>query len=274
MSDGTQLSAYNKGSMLRLTAKRGAGEEFAMSGTLYVVATPIGNLEDITLRALRVLREVDLIAAEDTRRARVLLEHYHIDKPLTSLYEHNEAQKAPELVRRLATGASIALVSEAGTPLISDPGYRLIQLAIAQGIAIVPIPGACAAIAALTIAGLPTDRFVFEGFLPKRPGKRRRRLEELRSESRTMIFYESPRRICALLADMQAVWGDRRIVLARELTKKFEEILRGRLSEVQALLAERPPLGEVTLVVEGATPATPPSASCDQAGPPDLDRYA
>jgi len=274
VGDGTQLSAYNKGIMLRITAKRGAGEEFAMSGTLYIVATPIGNLEDITLRALRVLREVDLIAAEDTRRARVLLEHYHIDKPLTSLYEHNEAQKAPELVRRLATGASIALVSEAGTPLISDPGYRLMQLAIAQGIPIVPIPGACAAIAALTIAGLPIDRFAFEGFLPKRPGKRRRRLEELRSESRTMIFYESPRRICALLADMQAVWGDRRIVLARELTKKFEEILRGRLSEVQALLAERPPLGEVTLVVEGVTAAAPPSASCDQDGPPDLDRYA
>lgn len=274
MGDGTQLSAYNKGIMLRLTAGRGAGEEFDMSGTLYVVATPIGNLEDITLRALRVLREVDLIAAEDTRRARVLLQHYHIDKPLTSLYEHNEAQKAPELIRRLATGASIALVSEAGTPLISDPGYRLMQLAIAQGIPIVPIPGACAAIAALTIAGLPIDRFAFEGFLPKRPGKRRRRLEELRSESRTMIFYESPRRICALLADMLAVWGDRRIVLARELTKKFEEILRGRLSEVQALLAERPPLGEVTLVVEGATAAAPPSASCDQAGPPDLDRYA
>jgi 16S rRNA (cytidine1402-2'-O)-methyltransferase len=245
-----------------------------MPGTLYVVATPIGNLEDMTLRALRVLREVDLIAAEDTRRARILLDHYQIDKPLTSLYEHNEALKAPELVRRLAMGLSLALISEAGTPLISDPGYRLVQLAIAHGIAVVPIPGACAAVAALMGAGLPTDRFAFEGFLPKRPGKRRRRLEELRAEARTMVFYESPRRVGALLADMQAVWGDRRVALARELTKKFEEILRGRLSEVQALVAERPPLGEVTLVVEGATAATPPAAWQGRGDPPDRDRDA
>jgi 16S rRNA (cytidine1402-2'-O)-methyltransferase len=241
---------------------------------LYVVATPIGNLEDITLRALRVLREVELIAAEDTRRARVLLERYQIDKPLTSLYDHNEAQKAPDLIRRLATGLSMALISEAGTPLISDPGYRLVQLAIAQGIAIVPIPGACAAVAALMSAGLPTDRFVFEGFLPKRPGKRRRRLEELETESRTVVFYESPRRLHALLVDMQAAWGDRRVVLTRELTKKFEEILRGRLSEVLPQVAERPLRGEVTLVVEGATSPAPPPASHDQDDPPDRDRYA
>jgi 16S rRNA (cytidine1402-2'-O)-methyltransferase len=190
-----------------------------MLGKLYVVATPIGNLEDITLRALRVLREVELIAAEDTRRTRVVLDHYQIATPLTSLYEHNEAQKAPELVRKLTTGLSLALVSEAGTPLISDPGYRLVQQALAQGIAIVPIPGACAAIAALTSAGLPTDRFVFEGFPPKRPGKRRRRLEELQRESRTLVFYESPRRVGALLMDMQAIWGDRRVVLTRDMHK-------------------------------------------------------
>jgi 16S rRNA (cytidine1402-2'-O)-methyltransferase len=244
-----------------------------MPGILYVVATPIGNLEDITLRALRVLREVDLIAAEDTRRARVLLNHYQIDTPLTSLYEHNEAQKAPELSRRLTMGLSIALVSEAGTPLISDPGYRLVQQAIAQGIVIVPIPGACAAIAALMSAGLPTDRFVFEGFLHKRPGKRRRRLEELQRESRTLVFYESPRRVGALLVEMRTIWGDRRVVLTRELTKKFEEIMRGRLSEVQARLAERPPLGEMTLVVEGATSLVPPSAPHDQGDPSDRDQY-
>jgi 16S rRNA (cytidine1402-2'-O)-methyltransferase len=245
-----------------------------MQGILYVVATPIGNLEDITLRALRVLREVELIATEDTRRTRVLLDHYQITTPLTSLYEHNEAQKAPELVRKLTTGLNVALVSEAGTPLISDPGYRLLQQALAHGIAIVPIPGACAAIAALMSAGLPTDRFVFEGFLPKKPGRRRRRLEELQTEGRTLVFYESPRRTGALLAEMQAIWGDRRVVLSRELTKKFEQILRGRLSEVQIQVADRPPLGEVTLVVEGAMSSVPPPAWHDQGDPLDRDRYA
>jgi 16S rRNA (cytidine1402-2'-O)-methyltransferase len=223
-----------------------------MPGRLYVVATPIGNLEDITVRALRVLREVELIATEDTRRTRILLEHYQLDKPLTSLYEHNESQKAPALIRHLQAGDSIALVSEAGTPLISDPGYRLVQLALAHGITVIPIPGPSALIAALIVAGLPTDRFVFEGFLPKKPGKRRKRLEALRDEPRTLVFYESPRRVHALLSDMQALWGDRRVVVARELTKKFEEVLRGRITEVQALLGEHPPLGEVTLVVEGA----------------------
>ena len=151
-----------------------------MAGILSVVATPIGNLEDITLRALRVLREVDLIATEDTRRTRIILDHYQIDKPLTSLYDHNEVHKAPTLIRRLHEGISIALVSDAGTPLISDPGYRLVQLAIAQGIMVVPIPGPAAVIAAITVAGLPMDRFVFEGFLPRKPGKRRKRLESLR----------------------------------------------------------------------------------------------
>jgi 16S rRNA (cytidine1402-2'-O)-methyltransferase len=227
-------------------------------------------LEDITLRALRVLREVDLIATEDTRRTRILLDHYQIAKPLTSLYDHNEMQKAPMLIRRIQEGASIALVSEAGTPLISDPGYRLVQLAIAQGITVIPIPGPSAVVAALIVAGLPMDRFVFEGFLPKKPGRRRRRLEALAEESRTLIFYESARRVHALLGDMQALWGDRRIVVARELTKKFEAILRGRITEVQAQLQEHPPLGEVTLVVEGAASEARPPASHDPADPTDL----
>jgi 16S rRNA (cytidine1402-2'-O)-methyltransferase len=241
-----------------------------MPGTLYVVATPIGNLEDITLRALRILREVDLIATEDTRRTRILLDHYQIDKPLTSFYDHNESLKAPALIRQLQEGVSIALVSEAGTPLISDPGYRLVHLAIGQGITVVPIPGAAAVITALMAAGLPTDRFVFEGFPPKKPGKRRKRLEELRDEARTVIIYESPRRVYALLGEMQALWGDRRVVVARELTKKFETILRGRITEVRARLGERPPLGEVTLIVEGAVSQVRLQASPGPDDPTDL----
>jgi 16S rRNA (cytidine1402-2'-O)-methyltransferase len=243
-----------------------------MPGTLYVVATPIGNLEDITQRALRVLREVELIAAEDTRRTRVLLDHYQIDKALTSLYEHNEAHKAPGLIRRLEQGESIALVSEAGTPLISDPGFRLVQLAIARGLPVVPLPGPSAVIAALMAAGLPTDRFVFEGFLPKKPGKRRRRLQALQDEPRTTVFYESPRRLQDLLREIQTWWGDRRVVVARELTKKFEELLRGQISEVQTQLVTRPPLGEVTVVVEGATSATRPQVWHDQGDPADADQ--
>lgn len=241
-----------------------------MPGTLYVVATPIGNLEDITQRALRVLREVALIAAEDTRRTRLLLDHYQIEQAVTSLYEHNEVHKAPGLMRRLEEGESIALVAEAGTPLISDPGFRLVQLAIARGLPVVPVPGPSAVIAALMVSGLPTDRFTFEGFLPKKAGKRRRRLQALRDEPRTIIFYESPRRVQELLGEMQACWGERRVVVARELTKKFEELLRGQLSEVQTHLAERPPLGEITIVVEGATLPARPRGSRDQvdhAGP-------
>jgi 16S rRNA (cytidine1402-2'-O)-methyltransferase len=241
-----------------------------MAGILYVVATPIGNLEDITLRALRVLQEVDLIATEDTRRTRILLDHYQIDKPLTSLHDHNEAQKAPLLIRRLQEGVNVALVSEAGTPLISDPGYRLVQLATAREIRVLPIPGPSAVVAVLSIAGLPTDRFVFEGFLPKKPGKRRRRLEVLSEEPRTLIFYESPRRVHDLLGEMQALWGNRRVVVARELTKKFEAILRGRITEVRAQLEERPPQGEVTLVVEGATSEERPPATHDLGDLTDL----
>jgi 16S rRNA (cytidine1402-2'-O)-methyltransferase len=241
-----------------------------MVGMLYVVATPLGNLEDITLRALRVLQEVDLIATEDTRRTRILLDHYQISKPLTSLYDHNEAVKAPRLIQRIQEGASIALVSDAGTPLISDPGYRLVQLAISRDITILPIPGASAVVAALSVAGLPTDRFVFEGFLPKKPGKRRRRLEALSEEPRTLIFYEAPRRLYEILGEMQGLWGNRRVVVARELTKKFETILRGRITEVRVQLEKHPPQGEVTLVVEGATAEGQPPASYELDDLPDL----
>jgi 16S rRNA (cytidine1402-2'-O)-methyltransferase len=244
-----------------------------MTGTLYIVATPIGNLEDVTLRALRILREVELIASEDTRRTRLLLEHYHIDKPLTSFYDHNEAQKAPSLIQRLQQGGSIALVSEAGTPLISDPGYRLVQLAIAHGVPIIPIPGVTAVATALMVAGLPIDRFAFEGFLPKKAGKRRKRLAELEEDPRTLVFYESPRRLQALLDELLAVWGDRRIAVTRELTKKFETILRGRITEVRAHLGGRPPLGEVTLVVEGATAAARPPALSEPDDPSASCRY-
>jgi 16S rRNA (cytidine1402-2'-O)-methyltransferase len=241
-----------------------------MVGMLYVVATPLGNLEDITLRALRVLQEVDLIATEDTRRTRILLDHYQIHKPLTSLYDYNEAQKAPMLIRRIQEGVSIALVSDAGTPLISDPGYRLVQLAISGEITVIPIPGPSAVVAVLSVAGLPTDRFVFEGFLPKKPGKRRRRLEALGAEPRTLIFYESPRRVYEILTEMLTLWGNRRIVVARELTKKFETILRGRITEVQVQLEKHPPQGEVTLAVEGATAEGRPPASHDRGDLPDL----
>jgi len=244
-----------------------------MAGILYIVATPIGNLEDMTLRALRILQDVELIATEDTRRTRILLDHFHIAKPLTSLYDHNEAQKAPTLMRRIQEGANIALVSEAGTPLISDPGYRLVQLAIDRGITVVPIPGATAVTTALMAAGLPTDRFAFEGFLPKKAGKRRTRLQELSDDPRTLVFYESPRRLDTLLDEMYTLWGNRRVVVARELTKKFETIMRGLITEVQAHFGVHPPLGEVTLVVEGAASATRPPVSDDPDDPTDPGQY-
>jgi 16S rRNA (cytidine1402-2'-O)-methyltransferase len=223
-----------------------------VAGILYVVATPIGNLEDVSERALRVLREVDRIAAEDTRRTAKLLAHYGIERSLTSYHDAAERRKAPELVDELRAGNSLALVSDAGTPLISDPGYRLVRGALEAGIAVVPIPGATAATALLSVCGFATDRFVFEGFLPQRDGRRRRRLEALRVEPRTIVLYESPHHVERTLAEMEAVLGDRPIVVGRELTKLFEEIMRGTISSVRATLASRPPRGEYTLVVAGA----------------------
>jgi 16S rRNA (cytidine1402-2'-O)-methyltransferase len=222
-------------------------------GTLYIVATPIGNLEDITLRAIRVLKEVDLIAAEDTRHTRHLLDRYQIETQLTSYHDHNKEEKAPVLVARLLEGKSVALVSDAGTPGISDPGYFLINLAVDQKIPVVPIPGATAAIAALSISGLPTDSFVFEGFLPAKHMARLNRLRELVKEERTIILYEAPHKIIRTVEDVLEVFGDRRAVITRELTKIHEEAIRGTLSEILKHLQTGSIKGEFTIIVHGFT---------------------
>ena len=223
-----------------------------------MVATPLGNLEDITLRALRILKEVDLIAAEDTRHSRKLLAHYGIGTPLTSYYDAIERQKAPQLVAELRRGKRVALISDAGTPGIADPGYHLIQAAIAAGIRIEAIPGPSAVAAALSVAGLPTDRFTFEGFVPARPGARRAFFAALAPEPRTLVVYETARRLAACLHDLRELFGDRRVVIVRELTKVFEEILRGPVAELEERLRATPVRGEVTLLIAGA--ATPPPA--------------
>lgn len=220
-----------------------------MKTALYLVSTPIGNLEDITLRAARVLREVDVIACEDTRHTRKLLNHLALEKPLWSYHEHNEKTRAPELVERLKAGQSVALVSDAGTPLVSDPGFRLVEAAIAAGIEVCPIPGPSAALAALAASGLPTDSFRFCGFLPAKSAQRRRALEELRPETCTLIFYEAPQRLLETLADIAAVLGDRPVVVARELTKLHEEFLRGSADSIRQELAARPSIkGEITIL--------------------------
>ena len=218
---------------------------------LYVVATPIGNLEDVTLRALRVLREVDVIAAEDTRRTRKLLARYEIHTPLTSYHEGNERAKAEALAQRLEAGESVALVSDAGTPTISDPGYRLVRAAADKGLPVTPVPGASAAVAALSVCGLATDRFVFQGFLPSRRGRRKEKLQELREDPRTAVYYEAPRRVRDTLSDMREVLGDRAALVGRELTKAHEELLRGTLSELAERLDRDAPRGEFVIVVAG-----------------------
>jgi 16S rRNA (cytidine1402-2'-O)-methyltransferase len=225
----------------------------ASAGTLYVVATPIGNPEDLSPRAERTLRDVDLIAAEDTRTTGRLLARLGFGKPLLSFHDHNEAQRTAGILRRLGDGMNVALVSEAGTPLVSDPGFRLVRAAAAAGFRIATVPGPSAAIAALSIAGLPTDRFLVLGFLPRRAGRRRAALEELRRETATQVFFEAPHRILAALADLQEILGNRRAVLARNLTKEHETVLRGTLSELHAALAGLDFVaGEITLVVAGA----------------------
>ena len=220
-------------------------------GTLYIVSTPIGNLEDMTMRAVRVLKEVSLIAAEDTRRTGLLLKHFEIQTPLTSFFEGNEQKKGDFILSKLTGGDSIALVSDAGTPGISDPGFRLIQKAIEEEIPVVPIPGPSAVIAALSVAGLPTDAFLFRGFLPHKSKKRRDLLQELEGLRETLVFYESPYRISGTLQDILDILGDREVVLARELTKIYEEILRGKVSEIQRQITGRKLKGEITLVIQG-----------------------
>lgn len=218
---------------------------------LYLVATPIGNLEDITLRAVRVLREADLIACEDTRHTGRLLDHFGIRKPTISYHEHNEEARSRELVERLLQGQSIAIVSDAGTPGISDPAYRIVAAAIEQGIQVIPIPGATAMIAGLVASGLPTDAFLFAGFPPAKRQARRARLEELKPERATLILYEAPHRIRATLADCLEILGDRPASLARELTKLHEEFLRGSLSSLLEHFDAQAPRGEMTLVIAG-----------------------
>jgi 16S rRNA (cytidine1402-2'-O)-methyltransferase len=224
-------------------------------GCLYIVGTPIGNLEDITLRALRILKEADIIACEDTRHTQKLLSHYNIAKTLISYHEHNEMTRSPELLIQLEQGAKIALVSDAGMPLVSDPGYRLVTLCVRHKIPVVPIPGPSAMLAALTAAGLPNEEFLFVGFLPQRTGERRRMLERLRIEERTMIFYEAPHRVAESVADAKEILGDRPACIAREVTKLHEEFLRGKLSQLAESLSERPARGEITLVVGPPEPS-------------------
>ncbi|WP_127956546.1 16S rRNA (cytidine(1402)-2'-O)-methyltransferase [Serratia microhaemolytica] len=236
------------------------------SATLYIVPTPIGNLSDITLRALEVLKQVDLIAAEDTRHTGLLLQHFAINARLFALHDHNEQQKAELLLARLQQGQNIALVSDAGTPLINDPGYHLVQQCRAAGVRVVPLPGACAAITALCAAGLPSDRFCYEGFLPAKGKGRKDRLQALASESRTLIFYESPHRLLESLQDMVTVWGaQRHVVLARELTKTWESIYGAPVAELLEWVQqdEMRRRGEMVLIVEGyqaPTEVLPPEA--------------
>jgi 16S rRNA (cytidine1402-2'-O)-methyltransferase len=225
-----------------------------MSATLYVVATPIGNLEDITFRAVRILKEVDWIACEDTRQTAKLLQHYEIGTPMISYHEHNEMERARELVSRMLSGSPGALVSDAGMPLVSDPGYRLVRAAVDAGIDVVALPGATASLTALAASGLPTDQFHFGGFLPVKPGQRFHAIEAIRHEHATVIFYEAPHRILDALADIESALGPRQVVVARELTKMHEEYLRGTAAEIRTQLAGRDAVrGEFTVLIGKAT---------------------
>jgi 16S rRNA (cytidine1402-2'-O)-methyltransferase len=225
----------------------------AEKGTLYIVSTPIGNMEDMTLRALRILKEVDLIAAEDTRRTGLLLKHFGIQTPLTSYFEGNEFKKREFILAKLKEGNNVALVSDAGTPGISDPGFRLIQLTVENQLSVIPIPGPSAVITALSVSGLPTDAFLFKGFLPHKSKKRRDLLKDLENVRETIIFYESPHRISETLGDTLEILGDREMVLTRELTKVYEEIIRGKVSEILKQIGDRAFKGEITLVISGKT---------------------
>ncbi len=228
-------------------------------GTLYVVATPIGNLEDLTLRALRTLKEVDLVACEDTRRTRGLLSHFDVHVPVTSYFEHNRLTKGEVVLRALRAGKSVALVTDAGTPGISDPGFLLVKSAREADIPVVPVPGPSALVAALSAAGVPADRFVFDGFLPVKPGRRVHRLEHLRALETTVVCYESPHRILASLEAIGLVFGDREVVVARELTKQFEEIVRGPAASLHERFSAAPVRGEFTVIIPPPRDGSPPA---------------
>jgi 16S rRNA (cytidine1402-2'-O)-methyltransferase len=236
-------------------------QDNSQTGCLYLVATPIGNLEDITLRAIRVLKEADLIACEDTRQTQKLLQHYAIHKEMVSYHAHNELTRAPELVIQLEQGAQVALVSDAGTPVVSDPGHRLVVLCLRHHIPVVPIPGPSAFVAALAASGMPTDEFLFVGFLPPRAGARRKKLDALKAEPRALVLYEAPHRLADTLSDAAEILGGRHAVVAREVTKIHEEFLRGSLGELRDAAKKRAPRGEITLLigpaVEGETVAIP-----------------
>ncbi len=229
-----------------------------LQGTLFIVATPVGNLEDITFRAVRTLKEVDLIAAEDTRHSRKLLLHYGIDTKLISCHEYNEVDKIPGIIKDLKNGLDIALISDAGTPTISDPGYKLVTSVAKEKISIIPIPGCNAAITGLSVAGLPTDSFLFLGFLPKKKQKQRQALEILKIQTPTLIFYESPKRVKNLVNTMLNIFGDRKACLAREITKLHEEYIRGQLSEILKILEEKKSIkGECSLFIQGCAKEKP-----------------
>ncbi len=236
-----------------------------MAGTLYIVATPIGNLGDMTFRAVEVLKSVSRIACEDTRQTRKLLDHFGIGTPMVSYHEHNEAERAAELIGILEDGADLALVTDAGTPLVSDPGFRLVRAAVGQGIRVVPVPGVSAVITALSAAGLPSDAFRFCGFFPRKQGERRRLLEALAGDESTLAFYEAPHRIVESLRDIEETMGDPPVVLARELTKLHEEFLRGRASEVRAALESRDAIrGEMTVLIGKRDRVTNPVETIEQ----------
>jgi 16S rRNA (cytidine1402-2'-O)-methyltransferase len=226
--------------------------EEIVRGALYVISTPIGNLGDISSRAARVLAGVDVVAAEDTRTSRVLLDALGLDRPMVSFHSYNEARRTPDMVRRLLAGETVGLVTDAGTPGISDPAYALVHEAIKAGVRVIPVPGASALLAALVASGLPMDRFVFEGFLPLKKG-RKSRIARLTAEEKTVVLYESPHRIAKTLAELSALMGDRRVAVARELTKKFEEIFRGTLAEAASRFADKEPRGEFVIVIEGSS---------------------
>lgn len=222
------------------------------AGTLYLVATPIGNVEDLSPRARHILAEAGVVAAEDTRHTRGLLARFGIDRALVSYHDHNKDARTPELVARLREGLSVAVVSDAGSPGISDPAFTLVRAAVREDLRVVPIPGPSSVLCALEVSGLPTDRFAFEGFLPRKPGRRRTRIRELREDPRTLIFFESPHRLAAALRDLMTELGDRQASISRELTKKFEETKRGPLSSLLAWVGSKAPRGEFVLVVGGA----------------------